>query len=151
MEPPARRRYRPLRFGVTRGVLRDGADGVRYLRADSRCSPTPQRMTDRLVHWAETQPDRIFMARRRATPTAAPATGARSATREALQSARSIGQALLDRGLDAERPVAILARTAWSTRCWRWAASTPASLLPGVAAYSTVSQDYDKLRHVLAR
>ena len=27
-------RYRPMRFGVTRGVLRAGAGGVQYLRAD---------------------------------------------------------------------------------------------------------------------
>jgi hypothetical protein len=42
------------------------------------------------------------------TPTAAPATGATSATPKRWASARSIGQALLDRGLNAERPVVIL-------------------------------------------
>ncbi|MDB5861471.1 MAG: feruloyl-CoA synthase [Ramlibacter sp.] len=58
-------RYRPLGFGVTRAVLREGANGVRYVRAevplDTGYAP---RMTDRLVHWAETDPDRVFMARR---------------------------------------------------------------------------------------
>jgi feruloyl-CoA synthase len=49
---PGSAKYRPLRFGVTRAQLRDGADGVRYLRGVGELQPYAQRMTDRLVHWA---------------------------------------------------------------------------------------------------
>jgi feruloyl-CoA synthase len=69
---------------------------------------------------------------------------------QALASARSIGQALLDRGLNAERPVAIL-----SENDLEHALLALGCLYAGVPycpvspAYSTVSQDYDKLRHVL--
>lgn len=43
---------------------------------------------------------------------------------QALASARSIGQALRDRGLNVERPVAILSETTWRMRCWPWATCT---------------------------
>ena len=50
-------------------ALREGAPGVRYLQADrAAAATTRERMTDRLVHWAEAAPDRIFMARREQLP-----------------------------------------------------------------------------------
>jgi hypothetical protein len=46
-------RYRPLAFGVTRAVLREGAAGIALpARRVPLDRPTPERMTDRLVHWA---------------------------------------------------------------------------------------------------
>mgnify|MGYP003493649781 FL=1 len=50
-------RYRPVNFGVTRVNLRDAADGVRYLQADLPLGAYARRVTDFLVHWAETTPD----------------------------------------------------------------------------------------------
>ncbi|RZJ03895.1 MAG: feruloyl-CoA synthase, partial [Haliea sp.] len=70
--------------------------------------------------------------------------------REALDAARRIGQALLDRGLSPERPVAIL-----SENDLEHALLALGCLYAGVPycpvspAYSTVSKDFDKLRHVL--
>jgi len=46
-------RFRPLTFGVTRVALRDGAPGTRYLRAEQDLLPYPERLTDRLQHWAQ--------------------------------------------------------------------------------------------------
>ena len=60
--------YRPLTFGVTRVTLKDGAPGVRYLRAEQELLPYAQRMTDRLQHWARVRPGRTFMARRARMP-----------------------------------------------------------------------------------
>ena len=57
-------RYREMKFGVTRVVMRDGEGGVRYMRADQSLEPHAPRMTDRLLHWASTAPKRSFMARR---------------------------------------------------------------------------------------
>ena len=42
--------YRPLAFGVTRALLRDGAPGTQYLRAETPLRPYRERMTDRLHH-----------------------------------------------------------------------------------------------------
>jgi len=148
--PPAPR-YRPLAFGITRGVLREGGSGARYLEAEQPLQPYPHRMTDRLVHWARTAPDRTFMARRARLPDGSTGDWIRVSYGEALAQARSIGQALLERGLNAERPVAIL-----SENSLEHALLALGCLYAGVPhcavspPYSLVSQDFEKLRHVLA-
>jgi feruloyl-CoA synthase len=144
-------RYRPMRFGVTRAVVREGTGGTVYLRAEQPLEPCAQRMTDRLVHWAQTDPSRVFMARRVRNADGSTGDWKRVTYVEALAAARGIGQALLDRGLSAERPVAILSENALEH-----ALLALGCLYAGIPhcpvspAYSTVSQDYDKLRHVLA-
>ncbi len=143
--------YRPLRFGVTRAVIREGAGGVRYVRAEPAIEDHAQRMTDRLVHWAETQPDRIFLARRERLADGRTGDWQTVTYRQALQAARSIGQALLARGLDAERPLVILGENSIEHALLALGAlyvGIPHS--PVSPAYSLVSQDFDKLRHVLA-
>ena len=101
-------RYRPLAFGVTRAVLRDGAPGTRYLQAETQLETYRERMTDRLAHWAEHAPERTFIARRERLADGGTGEWLRVSYAQALEEARGIGQALLDRGLSAERPVAIL-------------------------------------------
>jgi feruloyl-CoA synthase len=139
-------RYRPLRFGVTRCVLREGANGTVYIRADQALAPYPKRMTDRLLQWAQQDPDRVFMARR----AAGGGDWQQVTYGEALARARRIGQALLDRGLSADRPVAILSENSLEHALLAlgclYAGVPHSSVSP---AYSTISQDYEKLRHVL--
>jgi feruloyl-CoA synthase len=144
-------KYRPLRFGVTRVIIREGAGGVRYVRADQALESCAQRLTDKLVHWAETTPDRTFIARRAKNADGSTGDWRHITYAQALATARSIAQALLDRGLDAERPVAIL-----SENDLEHAMLALGCLYAGIPycpvspAYSTVSQDYEKLRHVLS-
>jgi feruloyl-CoA synthase len=69
---------------------------------------------------------------------------------QAWDSARSIAQALLDRKLSVERPVVILSENdlehaQLALGCL--VAGVP--FVPTSSAYSLISQDYDKLRHVL--
>jgi len=143
-------RYRPLAFGVTRAHLRRTDDGVQYLRAELDLHPCATRMTDKLVHWATTDPQRLFMARRERQADGGTGDWQRITYGQALQAARSVGQALLDRGLSAERPVAILSENGLEHALLALGclyAGVP--YCPVSPAYSTVSQDYDKLRHVL--
>ena len=142
-------KYRALKFGVTRVAVRE-ANGHTYLSAEQALDPFAERLTDRLLHWAEHASDRTFIARR-----AINADGTRGDWRyvtygEALIAARNIGQALLDSGASVERPLAIL-----SENSIEHALLALGALLVGVpycsvsTAYSLVSQDYDKLRHVV--
>ncbi len=148
--PPAAK-YRPMGFGVTRAILRAGADGVTYLRGEGELQPYATRMTDRLVHWAETQPQRVFMARRRRHADGSTGEWDTVTYRQALERARAIGQALLDRGLSAERPVAILGENSLEHALLALGAMfVGIPHCPVSPAYSLISQDYDKLRHVLA-
>ncbi|TFZ06278.1 feruloyl-CoA synthase [Ramlibacter henchirensis] len=143
-------RYRPLTFGVTRADIRTTAEGVQYVRAELDLQPCATRMTDKLVHWATSDPGRLFMARREKRADGSTGDWQRITYGEALRAARSIGQALLDRGLSPERPVAILSENSLEHALLALGcvyAGIP--YCPVSPAYSTVSQDYDKLRHVL--
>ncbi|HEY2257774.1 MAG TPA: feruloyl-CoA synthase [Variovorax sp.] len=143
-------RYRPLAFGVTRAVLREGAPGTRYLQAETPLAGYCERMTDRLAHWAQVAPDRTFMARRERLADGSTGDWVRLGYADALRQARSIAQGLLERGLDAERPVAIL-----SENSIEHALLSLGCLFAGIPycpvspPYSLVSQDFEKLRHVL--
>ncbi|MES2936114.1 MAG: feruloyl-CoA synthase [Pseudomonadota bacterium] len=143
-------RYRPMAFGVTRAAWRDTPDGVRYLRADQELQPHAPNMVDRLLHWAATAPDRTFIARRERNADGSSGDWRRISYAEALDSARRIGTALLARGLGVERPVAIL-----SENGLEHALLALGCLVAGIPhcsvspAYSIVSQDFAKLRHVL--
>jgi feruloyl-CoA synthase len=145
-----RPKYRALEFPVTRVVLREGARGVRYMKAEPPLGEYAPRLTDRVVHWAGVEPNRTFMARRERDADGTTGGWRHVTYGQALDSARRIGQALLDRGLNAERPVVIL-----SENDLEHALLALGCLYCGVPycsaspAYSIISQDYDKLRHVL--
>jgi feruloyl-CoA synthase len=142
--------FRPLTFGVTRVHLRDGKSGTHYLQADQELLPYPDRMTDRLQHWAQTAPQRTFMARREKKADGSLGDWRHVSYGQAWAIARNIAQALIARGLDAERPVAIL-----SENSLEHALMVLGCLVAGVPfvpvspPYSLVSVDYDKLKHVL--
>ena len=143
-------KFRPLTFGVTRVILRDGAPGTRYLRAEQALLDYPARMTDRLRHWAETAPDRTFMARRQKLADGHTGDWQHVSYAQAWQQARNIAQGLINRGLSAEKPVVILSENdlehaVLALGCM--VAGVP--FVPTSPPYSLVSQDFDKLRHVL--
>lgn len=142
-------RYRPVTFGVRRVSVREGAAGVRYIEATEPLKEYAERITDRLMHWAHVAPDRTFVARRAQLPDGSTGEWRHLSYAQALQDARRIGQALLNRGLNAERPVMIL-----SENSLEHAQLSLACIYAGIPycpvspAYSIVSQDYDKLRHI---
>lgn len=143
---PAAPRYRDFTFGVTRAV-RHQRNGNTYLRCEQDLQSYPWRMSDRLQHWAAVKPEQPLFAQRD------PALGGDwryLRFGQALQAARSIGQALLERGLNAEHPLVIL-----SENSLEHAMLALGAMLAGVPfcavspAYSLLSQDFDKLRHVM--
>jgi feruloyl-CoA synthase len=139
--------YRDFTFGVTRAVRHLSGD-ISYLRCDQALLPFPQRMTERLLFWASTTPNQPLYAQRD------PARGGAWRTLsfgQALQAARSVGQALLDRGLNADRPLVILSEN--SLEHAQLALGAMYAGVPFCAvspAYSLVSQDFAKLRHVMS-
>ena len=143
-------KFRPLQFGVTRVALRDGVPGTHYLRAEQDLKAFPERLTDRLRHWAQVKPEQTFMARRVKNTDGGLGDWRHVTYAEAWTTARSIAQGLINRGLNAERPVAIL-----SENSLEHALLALGCLVAGVPwtpvspPYSLVSVDYDKLKHVL--
>lgn len=49
-------KFRDFTFGVTRAVKTE-RDGIIYLRSENQLEDYPERMTDRLVHWAQERPE----------------------------------------------------------------------------------------------
>ena len=143
-------KYRPMKFGVTRATLRDGETGVHYLRADRVLDTFPERITDRLVHWAQERPEQTLFARREKNADGSSGDWRHITFAQALDAARRIGQGLLDRGLSAERPVLVL-----SENDLEHALLALGCIYAGIAycptspPYSLVSQDFDKLHHVV--
>ena len=143
-------KFRPLKFGVTRVNMREGTSGVRYMLADQPLEDFATRMTDRLVHWAITKPESTMLAKRIKNADGSLGDWRHISYAQAWQSARAIAQALIDRGLNAERPVVIM-----SENDLEHALLSLGCLVAGVPfcaaspAYSTISQDFEKLRHIL--
>ena len=142
--------FRPLSFGVTRVALRDGVAGSQYLSAEQTLNDFPLRITDRLQHWAQAAPERTFMARREKLADATTGDWQHISYAQAWAGARRIAQALINRGLSVQRPVAILSENdldhaLLALGCM--VAGVP--YVPVSPPYSLISQDFEKLRHVL--
>lgn len=122
-------------------------DGCLLVTAISELGPYPRRLTERLEHWARIAPDRTLIAKR---DQALGGDWRRITYAEMLERVRAVGQALLDRGLSAERPLVIL-----SGNCLEQAVLTLAALHVGVTvapvspSYSLLAKDFTKLRHCL--
>jgi feruloyl-CoA synthase len=143
-------KFRDMTFGVTRVTMREGEQGTRYMAADQDIAPYAQRLTDRLVHWSQEAPTRTLFARRQKEADGSTGDWRHVSYAEALQAARRIGQGLLNRGLNAERPVVILSENSLEHALLALGciyAGVP--YCPASPAYSTISQDFDKLRHIL--
>ena len=144
--------YRDIRVGGCLDVLVERrADGSLLLQSPEPLADYPARVTDRLEHWAAEAPDRTFVARR---DPSVPGGGdwIRISYAQMLDRARRIGQALVARGLSAERPIAILSDndlehlTLSVAALWVGVPYVPVS-----AAYSLVSNDHAKLKHILGK
>ena len=143
-------KFRPMTFGVTRVKLRDGVPGTHYLEADYALQDYPARLTDRLQHWAEVAPERTLFARRVKLANGALGDWKHISFSQAWATARAIAQSLINRGLSAERPVVILSENSLEHAMLAlgcMVAGVP--FVPTSPPYSLVSQDYDKLKHVL--
>lgn len=139
--------FRPVRLGGTKATVEYRADGSVVYELDETLEPYPVRLTERLVHWASVAPERALLARR-----SADGAGWEYLTyRAALEGARSLGQALLARGLSASKPLMIL-----SDRSFEHALLALAALhvgvpyIPVTSAYSLLSEDFSKLKHLAA-
>ena len=143
-------KYRPLTFGVTRVTLKDGEAGTQYLTAEQPLRDYPARITDRLAHWAQAAPERTFMAKREKLLNGTTGNWQHISYAQAWTRAQCIAQALINRGLSADKPVAILSENDLDHAML--ALGCMVAGVPYVAVsppYSLVSQDFDKLRHVL--
>lgn len=141
----AQPRYRSVAIGALPVEATPGENGQVHVRTPVPLQDYPRRLTDRLHYWAKQTPDRSYIAKRDESGEWRHITYA-----QALDMARHIGQALLDRGLSPERPVLMLSENDLEHALLALGCQyvgVPYS--PVSPAYSLVSKDFDKLRHVV--
>ena len=131
-----------LRFAPAK-VDAQSRNGNIYLRSPQKLGPRPRCVTEWLVHWSDHAPERVFLAERKGE-------GWRKVSyREAFGAARRIGQALLDRNLGPERPVAILSDNGIDHALLSLAAMhVGVPVAPVSPAYSLMSKDFGKLKSI---
>jgi feruloyl-CoA synthase len=138
---------KPVRFGGCLAADVDHrADGTVLLHSREPLQPHVERLSDRLRHHAERTPERSFIARR----VGGSGPWQHISYGEMLQRARAIGQWLLDHGASVDRPVAILSDNDLEHLSLAMGAMwVGVPWVPVSPAYSLLSQDHGKLRHIL--
>ena len=120
------------------------ADGSLLLRSPEKLGSFPRCLTEWLAHWADKAPERVFLAERE------PSGAWRKVTyAQVFEAARRIGQALLERGLGPDQPVAILSDNGIDHALLALGAmhaGVPAA--PISPAYSLMSKDFGKLKSI---
>lgn len=135
----------PAPFWTPDITVRHGRDGVLHVDQKRPLPAYPARITVPLLDWAARAPDRTLYAGRTADG------GWRRLTfAEAADAARRLGQFLLDAGLSAERPLAILSGNDLEHAMLALAAIHAGVPYAAVSpAYSRVGGDFARLRQVL--
>jgi feruloyl-CoA synthase len=136
---------RPVRLGPRDVVVERKPDGTIHLHSPHPLTPYPAKLTERLEHWAQAAPQRIFLAQRD------DAGNWRTISYgETLAQVRRIGAALLERDLSAQRPIVILSGNDIEHALLGLAANyVGIPYAPISPAYSLISQDFGKLKSII--
>jgi len=136
---------RPVRLGQMRAEMRRGSDGVLYIRSTQPLAEAAHSIPDEIARWAERTPNAIMIADR------GPDGNWRKLTYgQVMAKLAPLAQALLDAEVSAERPLLILSGNEIEHQLLGLAAIwAGVPYAPVSAAYSLVSTDYGKLRHIV--
>ncbi|OKH86343.1 feruloyl-CoA synthase [Thalassospira sp. TSL5-1] len=135
---------RPVRMGDTRVSASKRDDGTIYVHSGETPDDYPRAITDKLDYWAEQTPDQVFLADRD------PSGDWETRTyRQTRQEVRQLAQYLLSLDLSVDRPVLILSGNSLAHGLLALAAMyVGIPYAPVSSAYSLISKDFAKLRHV---
>jgi len=135
---------RDVRFGPNSVTQTNSPDGSIYIRSIYPLGAYPDRLTDSLDYWAARTPDRVFLAQRDEHGEWRTVTYA-----ETRSTAGTIAQSLLQRPLSVDRPIAILSGNDIEHALLGLGAMYAGiPYAPISTAYSLVSSDFGKLRHI---
>ena len=133
-----------MKLAPAKVELEKRADGSMLLRSPQKLGAYARCVTEWLVQWSDRAPERVFLAER------GKGDSWRKLTyREAYGAVRRIAQALLDRNLNAERPVAILSDNSIDHALLTLGAMhVGVPVAPVSPAYSLMSKDFGKLKSI---
>ena len=132
-----------MRLAPAQAILERRGDGSMLLRSPQKLGGYARCVTEWLVQWSDRAPDRVFLAERASS-------GWKTLKyREAYGAVRRVGQFLLDKGLNKDRPVAILSDNSIDHALLSLGAmhvGVPAA--PISPAYSLMSKDFGRLKMI---
>jgi feruloyl-CoA synthase len=135
---------RPVNMGTLSVETRKANDGTIYLRSPDPLPPYARSLIDKLDEWAEKVPERTLFADR------GPDGEWRRLSYAGMRDrSRAIAQYLIDLGLSADKPIAILSGN--SLEHAQLALGAMRAGIPFAAispAYCLVAKDYAKLQHI---
>jgi feruloyl-CoA synthase len=136
---------RPVKLAAAEVEVERRADGAILMRSPQPLPAHAQKLTERLIYWANAAPERVFLAQRNA------AGGWRTLSYAAtLKAVRAIAAALLTRNLSSERPVAILSGNDIEHALLGLAAMhVGIPYAPISVPYSLLSTDFGKLKTII--
>lgn len=137
--------FHPVNVVSHQVVVTYREDGSTLIKAADSLDNYARCITDQLDYWAEHTPEHLFIAQRTADNT----DWRRLNYGQALQQVKAVAQYLLDQKLSVDRPVAILSGNSTEHLIVGLAAmyvGIPYS--PISSAYSLISGDFGKLRHI---
>ena len=132
-----------IRLAPAQVVVERRDDGTSILRSPEPLAPFARVVGEWLVQWAAREPDRCFLAERRGEQ------WRRVTYAGALDATRRIGTSLLERGLTAATPVAILSDNSIDHALLTLGAMHAGIVVAPISpAYSLVSRDHAKLKAI---
>ena len=139
------RLHSDLRFAPAEVTSEWRPDGALLLRSPQKLGHFARCVGEWLVHWGQTAPERVFLAER------AGEAWRKLSYAEAFDAVLRIGQALLEHGLHAHKPVAILSDNSVDHALLALGAMhVGIPVAPISPAYSLMSKDFAKLRHIFS-
>ena len=137
----------PLRnpeLGDCHATMERRADGALMVRNTRPLDPYPEKLTQRLEHWAKVAPDRVWLAARENGE------WRKITYAQGLATTRRIASALIARGLSAERPLMSLSGNDLDHAMMGMGALyAGCAYAPVSPAYSLVSSDHGKLKYII--
>lgn len=138
--------FKNTHFGPTSTQKIVRTDGSILLKLEQNLEEFPEKITKKLIYWAEKTPDKIFIARRNSDDN----TWAKLSYLETYNKVKSIGQYLLNLNFSSEETIAILSDNSIEHALLALAAlHVGIPYTPISPPYSLVSNDFGKLKHCL--
>jgi feruloyl-CoA synthase len=133
-----------LSFAPARVEVEKRAGGTMLLRSPQKLGGYARCVTEWLVKWSDQAPERVFLAERTSS-----GSWQTLKYREAYGAVRRLGQALLDKGLGKDKPVAILSDNGIDHALLALGAMhVGVPVAPISPAYSLMSKDFGRLKAI---
>ena len=138
--------YKNTQFGPTKTYKKQLENAIVHFKNEQLLADFPVKITDKLVHWANTKPDHTFIGRRNPTTR----DWYKLSYAETVEKVKSIAQYLLNLEFTPNETVVILSENSLEHALLALASVhigiTYTSISP---PYSLVSDDFGKLKHCL--